>query len=388
MNSLLTKLQLITVMLLTISATSTTANPINMDPPVNDLIENAIDLGVGPLLFNQTDVNFPEATTTNDGGQQGCTTGVAGIWYKFTATAVGEIGAGIFSPDSPIIVFYSSPNANATSGQELTHVNQTSNPCENGDFALIETSVGTHYYIYMKNNTVSNIHINSEEIFAVPENDLIENAISLNGLEDFFDEDIHFLIATNTGDNGQSGCDTDPVKAVWYKFTATIDGQVVAGIDTPPAGGGVVFYTAADDNATSGSELSWVDQPTNPCGPNNLSSINATAGTTYYLLAAKVGAFATGYADVSINLAGILGVSDNLIEGFSFYPNPVTSEINLEAKAAIDEVIIFNLLGQKVLAEKSNSTRKVVDMSFLQTGLYVMHVSSEGKSATYKILKK
>lgn len=35
-------------------------------PPDNDLIENAINLNFGPSPYLESDVNFPEATTTND----------------------------------------------------------------------------------------------------------------------------------------------------------------------------------------------------------------------------------------------------------------------------------------------------------------------------------
>jgi hypothetical protein len=359
-----------------------------MAQPANDLIENAIDLGIGPIPYMDANVDFPSATNIDDiTPGPFCEVIDPGVWYTFKATAIGIATAEILNPDDAIVVFFTGPE-NATSGQELLFVDQPTNICNLGSLSSIETSIGFTYYIYLHNIAISDALINVDGAFASPANDLIENAIDLNGLEDFFDPDVHFLIATNNGDNGQAGCDTNPVKAVWYKFTATIDGQVVAGIDVAPAGGGVVFYTAPNENVTSGSELTWVDQPTNPCGTNNLSSIDAVAGTTYYLLAAKIGPFATGYADVSVNLSGILGVTDKTMAGFSYYPNPVSGEINLSARTILNEVTIFNVLGQKVVSEKPNSAQKVMDLSFLQTGLYVMHISSEGNSAIYKIVKK
>ncbi|PKA83910.1 putative secreted protein (Por secretion system target) [Ulvibacter sp. MAR_2010_11] len=387
MKTFTTKIFLLLTMTL-VSSTIYAADTIIM-PPANDLIENAINLNIGPSPYSESNVNFPEATSINDQtySGNGCSLTQAAVWYKFTATKAGNVAAGILNPNGAVVVFFSGPE-NATNGNNLVFVNQNNNICDYSALGNIDTTAGTTYYIYMRNVVVSDVSINASAAFQAPANDLIENATNLNGLEDYFDDNVHFLVATNDGDSGQSGCDTDPVRAVWYKFTAAIDGQVVAGIDVAPAGGGVVFYTAADENATSGGDLTWVDQPNNPCGPNNLASINAVAGTTYYLLAGKIGAFANGYADVSINLSGILGIEDNVIDGFSFYPNPVTSEINLSATTTIDEVVIYNLLGQKVFAEKPNSTRKTIDMVSLQTGLYVMHVSSEGRSASYKIVKK
>jgi len=66
----------------------------------------------------------------------------------------------------------------------------------------------------------------------------------------------------------------------------------------------------------------------------------------------------------------------------------VTNEIHLSAKRILDEVAIYNLTGQKVYSEKVNAIRKSIDLSSLTAGLYVLNVSSEGKNANYKIIKK
>ena len=353
--------------------------------PANDHIIDAIDLSEGPVMYLEENVSFTQATTTGDSGQQGCGTGTAGIWYKFTATASGDIGASIEPFVQPIVVFYSAPDENATSGQDLTWVEQQTNPCENSNFSSIIATAGTTYYIFMKNDVDANVGINLNNVFATPDNDLIENATNLNGLEDYFDEDVHTLMATNTGDGGQNGCDTNFIMdAVWYKFTAQIDGQVVVGIGNAPGQSAAVFYSADNENATSGSDLTYVVQSGNECGEGNLKSIDATAGTTYYILAAT----GLSHMDVSINLSGVLGVADNTIAGFSFYPNPVTNQLNLNAKNSIDNVQLFNLLGQKVIDEKVGATSNSLDLSHLKTGLYVMTVTSEGRTASFKVVKK
>src|SRR5690606_33415449 len=121
----------------------------------------------------------------------------------------------------------------------------------------------------------------------------IENATNVNNMIDFNDNDIHFLMATFTNDNGQVGCSTQDERGVWYKFTAEGDGQVVAGINSDPSTSALVFYTADNENATSGADLAHVGQPSNPCDYGNLSSIMATAGTSYYLIAFTDDPYAT-----------------------------------------------------------------------------------------------
>ncbi len=353
--------------------------------PANDHITNATDLAwsLGGQLFDQG-VAFTEATSTGDGGQQGCGTGVAGIYYKFTATVSGMIAAQIEPASQGILVFYSAPDPYAETGEELTHVDQATNPCDNGNIASIMAEAGGTYYLFMKNNIDADVIINASGVFQVPANDQIANATSLNGLEDYFDDNVNMMMATYENDFGQLGCDSGEIRAVWYKFTAQIDGEVVAGMGTDPNQSAVVFYEALDENAETGADLIWVNQVNNPCDEGNLRSINAEAGTTYYIMAGTSNA----YADISVNLSGILGTHEQIIEGFNFYPNPVTNEINLSATSEIDHVSFYNLLGQQVYSEKVGSNSKYIHLDHLSNGMYIMSVSSEGVTANYKIVKK
>lgn len=380
MKTLTTPLKLITLLIII-----GFGSPKAYAQPANDHITNATDLSLGPVMFLDENVAFTQATSTGDSGQQGCGTGTAGIWYKFTATAEGEIGAGIEPFLQPIVVFYTAENENATTGQDLTYVDQQTNPCENSNFSSILTTIGTTYYIFVKNDVDANVMINLDQVFAAPVNDLIENATNLNGLEDYFEPNIHFLMATFTGNAGMNGgCDLSNTPGIWYKFTAEGDGQVVAGMSTSAGDTAIIFFSADNENATQGSDLTYVDQPTNPCDTGNLRSIQATANTTYYVFVAT----ALPRADFSINLSAILGTPENSIEGFTFYPNPTSGEINLSARNTIDSVQFFNLLGQVVYQEHIGTTQRSIPLAHLETGLYVMSITSEGITANYKVIKK
>lgn len=83
-----------------------------------------------------------------------------------------------------------------------------------------------------------------------------------------------------------------------------------------------------------------------------------------------------------------LGVQDNSLAGFNFYPNPTTGVLNLSATKNIESVTIFSLLGQKVLSTKIGATTSDINLSGLVSGTYVMEVTVEGKIGTYKITKK
>lgn len=372
------------LLVLTISITLGSAKL--MAQPENDLIENAIDLGYGPIPYIEAVVDFPNATNTNDHTPAlGCALSQPGVWYKFTATKSGAVGAGIILPDSPVIVFFEGPSEGVTSGMQLEYVDQPSNTCAVGSSSSITTTPGTTYYVYFKNNVASDILVNTTNAFQAPENDLIENAIDLNGLEDYFDEDIHFLLATNTNDGGQQGgCNTATTPGIWYKFTTEADGEVIAGLGNPAGDSAIIFFTAEDENAQTGADLTWVDQPTNLCDANNLVSIQATENTTYYVFVGT--AFA--YGDFSINLSEILSSSEHTIVDFSYYPNPVVDQLNFSAKTSIDTVKIYNLSGQMVLNQNINSTTGSVNVSHLSKGIYLAEITSDGAKVTAKIVKK
>jgi len=76
----------------------------------------------------KSNVNFPEATTTNDQTfpGNGCSLTQAAVWYKFTATKAGNVAAGILNPNGAVVVFFSG-SANATNGQNLIFGDQNNN---------------------------------------------------------------------------------------------------------------------------------------------------------------------------------------------------------------------------------------------------------------------
>src|SRR5699024_7227282 len=70
-----------------------------------------------------------------------------------------------------------------------------------------------------------------------------------------------------------------------------------------------------------------------------------------------------------------LGVDPQEVNHFSFYPNPVQNELILNSNQQIDEVALYNLLGQQVKNISFNQSKGKIDVSRLQSGIYIMKVS-------------
>lgn len=84
----------------------------------------------------------------------------------------------------------------------------------------------------------------------------------------------------------------------------------------------------------------------------------------------------------------MLKTIENPLVDFSFYPNPVKDVISLKSGSNIESVVFYNTLGQKSLSSKVNSVSKEINVSNLAPGLYIMKVNVNGKTGTYKVIKK
>ena len=82
-----------------------------------------------------------------------------------------------------------------------------------------------------------------------------------------------------------------------------------------------------------------------------------------------------------------LGVSDNALAGFSYYPNPATEVLSLKSASNIESVSLFNLLGQQVISTEIGATTSDINLSGLTAGTYIMKVTVDGQTGTYKVLK-
>lgn len=93
--------------------------------------------------------------------------------------------------------------------------------------------------------------------------------------------------------------------------------------------------------------------------------------------------FIINFDDVILN--GVLGVNDNSLEGFNYFI--ANNQLNLSAKTSMTQVAIYNILGQEVVSKKLASNKEVISISELQSGIYIVNVSVDGASKSFKIVK-
>lgn len=82
-----------------------------------------------------------------------------------------------------------------------------------------------------------------------------------------------------------------------------------------------------------------------------------------------------------------LGVKDFTSSNIRMYPNPTSTVFTIEANDVIDNISLFNVLGQEVLTKTSNSNSVTLDVANLQTGVYVVKSTIGGVISTSKMVK-
>lgn len=70
------------------------------------------------------------------------------------------------------------------------------------------------------------------------------------------------------------------------------------------------------------------------------------------------------------------------------YPNPASDLITLEAGDAIQKVAIYNVLGQQVLETSPNANAATLNVSELQSGVYMINTTVNGAQSSRKFIKK
>ena len=90
----------------------------------------------------------------------------------------------------------------------------------------------------------------------------------------------------------------------------------------------------------------------------------------------------TTWADVT---NGSLSVSENAIAGLNVYPNPTTGIFYVEtALNGVKNITVYDILGKQVLNTTTSSTE--INAANLNSGLYIVKITEDGKTATKKLI--
>ena len=79
-------------------------------------------------------------------------------------------------------------------------------------------------------------------------------------------------------------------------------------------------------------------------------------------------------------------IDDVTYQDMIIFPNPATDLINIEGSANIQQVELYNLQGQRVAMEVGNV--RTLSLNGISVGMYIMKVTTDNGTATYKVSKR
>ncbi|MFC5284310.1 T9SS type A sorting domain-containing protein [Pedobacter alpinus] len=78
---------------------------------------------------------------------------------------------------------------------------------------------------------------------------------------------------------------------------------------------------------------------------------------------------------------------DAVFGAFSFYPNPITTDVSVDFTERYD-LDFFDFTGRKILSKQNLQGKQTIDLTTYNRGLYLMRITSGGKTAVRKLLLK
>jgi len=84
-------------------------------------------------------------------------------------------------------------------------------------------------------------------------------------------------------------------------------------------------------------------------------------------------------------LCGVLGVADNNLENFNFYPNPVKNEINFNNIFSFEKVEIYGIQGNLISSKTISEGQQHLTIN-LPSGLYFVNFSNDAQTVTKKMI--
>ncbi len=168
--------------------------------------------------------------------------------------------------------------------------------------------------------------------------------------------------------------------------------DIGSNVDLTIITGDTVIWTWIDNNHTvendpTGTSVETFDSGfLGPTGSTFSHTFTIVGSNDYYC-----GIHGAASMSGTITVEDNLSIEDAFFKNFKILQNPVTTILELEFPQNINEgqIIIYDLLGKQAITnEFKNSNNKLIDVSPLKSGLYIISIESNGVSQTKRFIKQ
>ena len=160
---------------------------------------------------------------------------------------------------------------------------------------------------------------------------------------------------------------------------------------------GLTIYDGPDNTATTidppggGTIWCWDRNDVPAVGTGDLQGMTITStdpsGCITFVFTSDGSVTRPGWvANVFCNPLSVDSFEDEA--AFTYYPNPTKGSLTLNAQNTIENVTMYNMLGQEVLRATPNTVNSELNMSSLQDGAYFVKVTIANITKTIKVIKQ
>lgn len=157
------------------------------------------------------------------------------------------------------------------------------------------------------------------------------------------------------------------------EFTQTFDeGATIADLVVTGEDGAVIEWFASEEDAIADEGA--------------LSEETVLEDDTYYYATQTVGDCRSVPIQVLVDIT--LGVDDFNSTSLTYYPNPVRDVFTISSEVIIDNIEVYNIVGQQVFTAKAGKEEANLNLSGLSAGTYMVKIMAGESVKTIKIVKE
>lgn len=134
----------------------------------------------------------------------------------------------------------------------------------------------------------------------------------------------------------------------------------------------------------AGYELIWYADPELTI---ELPANTIAEETTYYVVQSLQGCTSIALP-VAVTITPTAGLNNEQLVNLNIYPNPSTDVINVSYPTSIENIEMFDLTGRKIFSKSVSEKEIQLNISHLNSGIYILNIKTDEGIGSKKFIKK
>ena len=152
---------------------------------------------------------------------------------------------------------------------------------------------------------------------------------------------------------------------------------------------GLERFKVAVGNSTNYNDFSFISSGSYIEAPTSWTEyqfdLSAYEGQTIRIAINYVGNDSFALQMDSFLVEGTLGINDFENNNIEYFYNPVSRELEVRSIELLEEIKIYNLLGQNIISEEINASSGIFNLSSFKTSIYLIRVKGASGIKTFKL---